>query len=1190
MTDQSTRDAKIIDLERALERTPAAGERNWRREPPASDLFGVALSGGGIRSATFNLGLLQGLHRLRLLGMFDYLSTVSGGGYIGAFWTRWRSRTLPERAGAHRGLFPEVAGMGPSEPPEVRHLREFSNFLRPRLGILSFDTGRIVVALLSAIVPSVLIALSLLVLAVFAWELLASAVIESFLVRTTVGGWPLPAGDLFIIGATSLSLGVFEVLWRRRREASDWTRYAAVSVLAIGLSLLAWWGLAGPRSVTTFYSPVGPVRGVPTDARHWAVVFEPSIAWGLVILALTVVRTLPSRLPRLTSFRGALDRVTSRLAFLAVAWAVAAGFWYVATVIFVQALGGAVIGPAASLTAVFAYVFSRVQQYFGREPNKPAGSKLIARLKPRLPQVLAYAVLALTIVVTMWLMLATQAATLDLRGVPAPISVVVALGISVIALIAFNPNAVGLHAFYRARIARAYLGASGLAAEARRTDEQSEDDMALRDANAARPLHLVCCAANDLAPREPLANLSRGADSAVLSPVGMLVGDDFVAWKTSEKDPRPIPSPTLAGAVTASGAAFNSHMGGKSVKLGLVVTSLMTALDLRLGLWWPHPVKLREDYRRPAPAPPAGSTATVAAAVSFPRRVAHALDRSARRVLSGLPFYKELLGISRAEDGQVLLSDGGHFENMAIYELVRRHCRYILASDCGQDPDVAFDDFGNLVRRVREDFGVEIVIDLAPLRPDARGCARQPMVAGDIRYPTGDTGVLLLVKPTLTGNEPPDIAQYKTRNQIFPHESTLDQFYDEAQWESYRRLGEHCIADAFQRLEAQRPPDQDALTFGPRLFALARREWLATPADQHERFRRIAEGITQLDALLLEDAKFAELRNQVLAEVRTVNRQLGGGGGVATPDLSVAALLEALKPIRRALVFMEQTYLAEDLEARYNHPMYLGVMNYFAHWLAAPLVHAWWPILKPMFVPRFAWFVEERFGLRAAAAHDARLGIGSVAGDLAATRWLHQGGRLPLAEEIVITYRIPIGPQPKNGVGETLNAAQLIARREQDVLFWHANEFFVPSGFWGVGIGEGLLRLLTRSARTLETPSSANPVTSLLVRIAPPIVLDAGARKTAADEAQMYRAAQFTPLTIASGASTVTMNGVSVDLSAFLPSGAQRAGEQWLYYALADLAANGAGESESAPDSSGHGLPVPDGVLPPVTPPTQTTN
>jgi hypothetical protein len=96
---------------------------------PTNDCLGLALSGGGIRSATFNLGLLKGLDHHGLLRHVDYLSTVSGGGYVGAWWTTWLTRRA-RLGGPPNRLFPR--GSGNVEPQEVRHLREFSNFLVPR--------------------------------------------------------------------------------------------------------------------------------------------------------------------------------------------------------------------------------------------------------------------------------------------------------------------------------------------------------------------------------------------------------------------------------------------------------------------------------------------------------------------------------------------------------------------------------------------------------------------------------------------------------------------------------------------------------------------------------------------------------------------------------------------------------------------------------------------------------------------------------------------------------------------------------------------------------------------------------------------------------------------------------------------------------------------------------------------------
>lgn len=105
--------------------------------------WALCLSGGGIRSATFGLGLLQGLAQSKLLGQFGYLSTVSGGGYIGAWLSAWAHRR--DRAGHCVGIQAvqeEIvcAGKGTEEPPEIRHLRNYSNYLTPKLGLMSADT------------------------------------------------------------------------------------------------------------------------------------------------------------------------------------------------------------------------------------------------------------------------------------------------------------------------------------------------------------------------------------------------------------------------------------------------------------------------------------------------------------------------------------------------------------------------------------------------------------------------------------------------------------------------------------------------------------------------------------------------------------------------------------------------------------------------------------------------------------------------------------------------------------------------------------------------------------------------------------------------------------------------------------------------------------------------------------------
>src|SRR5713101_927536 len=142
---------------------PPSVEVPASREPWVSsrsdDLVGLALSGGGIRSATFNLGLLQGLHFMELLPHIDYLSTVSGGGYIGGFWSAWLARGGPNGTTSATS-FPEVerinegSGHQVSDTPEVRHLREFSRFLSPRLGFFETEMWHAVIAVVAGLIPT----------------------------------------------------------------------------------------------------------------------------------------------------------------------------------------------------------------------------------------------------------------------------------------------------------------------------------------------------------------------------------------------------------------------------------------------------------------------------------------------------------------------------------------------------------------------------------------------------------------------------------------------------------------------------------------------------------------------------------------------------------------------------------------------------------------------------------------------------------------------------------------------------------------------------------------------------------------------------------------------------------------------------------------------------------------------------
>jgi hypothetical protein len=143
--------------------------------------------------------------------------------------------------------------------------------------------------------------------------------------------------------------------------------------------------------------------------------------------------------------------------------------------------------------------------------------------------------------------------------------------------------------------------------------------------------------------------------------------------------------------------------------------------------------------------------------------------------------------------------------------MVLRRCHCILVSDAGADPDFAFQDLGNAIRKIRIDLGVDIDINLERLRrQESTGHTSGHHGVGTIHYsrvdPGAEDGILIYLKPSLTGEEPVDVLEYASKHECFPHEPTSDQFFDESQFESYRRLGEHIAEEAFTTALTTSPP------------------------------------------------------------------------------------------------------------------------------------------------------------------------------------------------------------------------------------------------------------------------------------------------------------------------------------------------------------------------------------------------
>ena len=249
------------------------------------------------------------------------------------------------------------------------------------------------------------------------------------------------------------------------------------------------------------------------------------------------------------------------------------------------------------------------------------------------------------------------------------------------------------------------------------------------------PFPLLNTALN-LVAGERLAWQERRAESFLLSPefcgsksLGYRKTDGYAAGYDAEN---PL---TLGRCVAISGAAANPNMGYHSSP---AVAALLTLFNVRLGWWLPNPRedtgRNRQNWRSPGP----------------------------RFLLKWLAI--ELASFTNSERTHLNVSDGGHFENLGVYELVRRRCRVIIVSDAGADPDFKFEDLGGMIRKCRTDFGIDIEIDTSHLRPSPQGRSKWHCAVGTIRYdhvdPTAPVGTLVYIKPSLTGDEPADVLQY----------------------------------------------------------------------------------------------------------------------------------------------------------------------------------------------------------------------------------------------------------------------------------------------------------------------------------------------------------------------------------------------------------------------------------------------
>lgn len=768
----------------------------------------LCISGGGIRSATFALGVLQGLAERGLLRQFDYLSTVSGGGYIGGWLSAWVKRAGGIEAVEER-LRP---GAGASE---VAHLREYNSYLTPKLGAFSVDTWTLTAIVLRNLLLNWLVMVPLLVAAILLPRVLVSlhAFDPPWVTGDPVAFWPEVLRGVFAVGCFSFTLSVFNLfrllpsVGGRRGGAREYVRWCLMPLVLSGVlySLHFWWEHAPGKGGEVFWRLCAALTGMAGMAwvlflvlcareRMGRLLMGP-FSFGVLILGLsTAVATwvfsnvlavitwrhtalfaavsvpvlLGGAMLGVTLFVGFTSRylhdedrewLARAAAFVMLA---AVGWLGLSTVSLllpheVMKWAGWVQGAAAAGGGVFGWITAAlgrggvVKEWVTRLALPVFVVALFTGLALGMDHVLIGSGLVRRDT-EHWVMVAAET----------PVWLALALlagmvAVSWMAGLFININTFSLHGMYRNRLIRAYLAASNAA---RRPDPftglDEKDNLHMAELRGQRPMPVINLALN-VAATEKLAWQERKAESFTVTP--WACGHDRLGYRdAAEYGGRR--GMSLGTAMTISGAAASPNMGYHTSPL---VSFVMMLFNARLGAWLGNPGK--GAWRESGP-------------------------RSAVESV-----VKEALALTSDTSAYVYLSDGGHFENLALYEMIRRRCRTVVVVDGGCDEDFGYEDLGNALRKVRIDFGISIEFvsaSMAALREK-----RQRYAVARIPYGDGADGVLLYLKPMLAGGEPPDVASYGRAHGSFPHESTGDQWFTEAQTESYRELGLYTVREVF---------------------------------------------------------------------------------------------------------------------------------------------------------------------------------------------------------------------------------------------------------------------------------------------------------------------------------------------------------------------------------------------------------
>jgi hypothetical protein len=783
---------ELIQARRAIAGVPSGDPRQ-----------GLALSGGGIRSATFCFGLLRGLARKKVLTGFDYLSTVSGGGYIGSalgrlYQSDYRARQVQERLDQDDTLL-------------LWWLRSNGRYLTPA-GVR--DLGQAAASIVRNVLFSQFEVAALMLL-------LAACMLLPYALLASGGEWPQDfhgtAGSAWWCALVLPLFGAGHCIfsyWYCREWPTLATRLANV-----GGALLA--GCAGAVLA-------GAVWDAAQGPGGMAPVLVVKAVLALLLLS-PVGAAVLSFAPAASSAQAALRlRHTKRLGQM---------LWWL--------LGLALLGL---LDFAAWWLAGRVAQYTQAPAIGAAGlATLVAAVRKALPRIQHWkttlatkaiktevllnigGLLLVLLLALVWMTVLHALVRPELGWTLSPLAnwgVVLVLSLAYVVLTGKDVevlNLSSLHHFYRARIERAYVSVgnyprgeqkpegtrfpdgsplgparrAGTERVAKLVEAVDGDDIALADyAPHAQggPIHLItCCINQSVDDRTGNYNADRLGIALTVSALGAETG-------TARPTPlNRLPEQgqcmgKLSRWIAVSGAAAASGMGSQTTP-GLA--ALLFLSGLRLGFWTPRLLA--------APPPPSVATPQTP---PLTRSVVVARWLAARFPKPRFLLAEFLARFPGLRSPAWYLSDGGHFENTGVYALLKRQLDVIVLADCGADPHYRFGDLENMARKAEIDYGASIeFIDPATLvaqsaeetalfahvgsvKTITAQAGPQCLLLARIRYDGRDQpGLLIVVKPRLLDAMPLEIAGYAARNATFPQQTTSDQFFDEAQWEAYHQLG-----------------------------------------------------------------------------------------------------------------------------------------------------------------------------------------------------------------------------------------------------------------------------------------------------------------------------------------------------------------------------------------------------------------